>query len=466
MTAIDLPAVEDLRQRFRGETLLPGDEGYEQARRVWNGAVDRRPALIARCTGAADVVAAVRFARDHELVVSVRGGGHSIPGFSVCDGGLMIDLQPMKGIRVDPARRTATAQPGLTWAEFDRETQAFGLATTGGEVSDTGIAGLTLGGGIGWLKRKHGLTCDNLISADVVTADGHLVAASEAENADLLWGLRGGGGNFGVVTSFHYQLHPVGPVLLAGAVMHPGERAGEVLRFYRDLVAEVTDEVSLMVALVTAPPAPFVPAPLRGKRVALMAACYVGPVEDGERHLEPLRDFGPPAADLLHPMPYTVLQSMIDEANRPGLLNYTKAEWLRELSDEAVDALVEHAATVTSPMSQILLHQMGGAVTRVGRDETAFAHRDAAFSLTIPSIWASPHEDPTPHVEWARSLWQAMRPASTGGAYVNHMDGDEGEERVLQAYGPRTYERLVALKTKYDPTNFFYLNQNIKPLAA
>jgi FAD/FMN-containing dehydrogenase len=372
----------------------------------------------------------------------------------------------MKGIRVDPVGRSAIAQPGLIWADFDHETQAFGLATPGGEISDTGIAGLTLGGGIGWLSRPFGLACDNLVSADVVTADGDQVVASAEQNTDLFWGLRGGGGNFGIVTSFQYNLHPVGPMLLAGGVMYPASDAPAVLRFYRDWAAEQPEHVSTMVALITAPPAPFVPPELRGQRVISVGACHVGPIEEGQRRLQPLRTFGSPAADLIDVMPYTALQSMFDESTPPGNHNYVKSEWLNGLTDDVIDAVLDQFEQVTSPFSQILLRHLGGAVRRVPSSDTAFVYRDTEYVLTVPAIWQSPTEDAEPHKAWARAVWEATQPVSCGGGYVNHLDVDEGDDRLRHAYGPETFDRLVALKTEWDPTNFFRLNQNIRPRLA
>ena len=451
--------IEQLRGTFRGEIVQPGDPSYETARRVWNGAIDRRPAVIARCTGTADVLAAVACAQEHGLPASVRGGGHSIPGYSIVDDGLVIDCTPMKGIHVNPAAETAIAQPGLTWGEFDRETQAFGLATTGGEVSDTGIAGLTVGGGIGWLRRAHGLTSDNLLSVDLVTADGRVLHVSPDEHADLYWGVRGGGGNFGIVTLFEYRLHRVGP-LLAGMLLYPLDRAADALRHTRDFAAEASDELTITIALITAPPAPFVPEELHGQPALAVVPCYVGAVEEGERALRPLREYGPPAADLVEPTPYVVLQQLIDETYPPGRHVYVKSEWLRELDDAAIDIAVEAAGSFLGPLTQILFHQMGGAVARVPTDATPFGGRDAAYMVTVVSVWEAGDENPGGHVDWARDRWARFQPWSTGGGYINHMS-DEGEDRVRTAYGPEKYERLSALKRAYDPTNFFRLNQNI-----
>jgi FAD binding domain-containing protein/berberine-like enzyme len=456
---------DELSRDFAGELIAPGDAGYDEARRVWNGAIDRRPSLIARCTGTADVIAAVKCARANEQDVAIRGGGHSNAGHSMIDGGIVIDCSPMKGIRVDPASRTATAQPGVVWGELDRETQAFGLGVTGGEVSDTGIAGLTLGGGIGWLKRMYGLTCDNLLSVDLVTAEGELVRASENENAELYWGVRGAGHNFGVVTQFEYRLHPVGPLVLAGFILYPLDRAADVLRFTRDFCDEAPDEVTVTSAIITAPPAPFVPEALHNKPVLAVVPCYVGPVEEGERALRPLREYGPPAADLVEPTPYVTVQRFIDETYPPGRRIYIKSEWLRGLEDGAIDKAIEGAERFDTPLSQIILHQMGGALARVPDDATAFDGRDARYMATIIAVWEAPDDDREPHVTWARELWEQMKPWSTGGSYVNHMM-DEGDARVHAAYGHGKYERLLALKNMYDPTNFFRLNQNIKPTAG
>jgi hypothetical protein len=353
-------AIQAWQGHLRGPVLRSGDDGYGEARRVWNGMIDRKPALIVRCTGAADVIAAVNFAREHRLLVAVRGGGHNVAGTAVCDGGIVVDLSPMKGIRVDPVARTAWAQPGVLWGEFDHETQAFGLATPGGIVTHTGIAGLTLGGGIGWLMRKHGLTCDNLLAADVVTAAGQLLHASPQEHPDLFWGLCGGGGNFGIVTSFEYRLHPVGPQVLAGVLLHTAERAGEVLRFYRDYIAAVPDELTTIVNLRKAPPAPFLPPHLHGRPVVIIGVCYAGDIAAGERVLAPLRAFGAPLIDLIRPTAYTAHQGLFDASVPHGLRYYWKSEYLAALSDQAIDTLVAHAWQAPSPTSYTIMFQLGG----------------------------------------------------------------------------------------------------------
>jgi FAD/FMN-containing dehydrogenase len=452
--SLDDAAIQDFTASLRGEVLRPADEGYDEARKIHNGMIDRRPTLIARCTGVADVIASVKFARDQQLLVSVRGGGHSVPGFSVCDGGLMIDLSPMRGVRVDAARQTARAEGGATWGDFDHETQAFGLATTGGAVRPTGIAGLTLGGGHGFLMRKYGLTCDSLLSVDLVTAEGHLLTASADEHADLFWGLRGSGGNFGIATSFEYQLHPVGPIL-GGLLIYPLAQAKEILRRYRDLISTAPDELCAYAILGTLPD---------GTQAAVFDVCYTGPLADGERLLGPLRAAGSLLADQVGPMPYTTFQSLADNFNPPGLRNYWKSDYLAQLSDEAIDLLVEYYSSVPAPYTHVVIEHMGGAVSRVGENETAVSHRDAPHNVLILGIWGDPAQDEAVS-DWVRRLWEQLRPFSSGGVYVNYQMGDEGEDRLRGAYGPEKYERLVALKNKYDPTNLFRLNQNIRPTA-
>lgn len=458
---VDEAKVQEFKASLRGELIRPGDGGYDDARKIWNGMIDKHPALIARCTGAADVINAVNFARANKLLVAVRGGGHNVAGNAVCDGGIVIDLSRMKGIRIDPVRRTARAEPGLTWAEFDRETHAFGLAQPGGIQSTTGIAGFTVGGGFGYLSRKHGLTIDNLLSADVVTADGRLLIASAKENPDLFWGIRGGGGNFGIVTSFEFGLHPVGPMVLGGRLIYPLEKAKEVLQFYREYIAKAPDDLDTILAFVTAPKAPPIPENIQGKPVLFIIVCYTGPIEEGERIIKPLRTSCPPAIDLVGPTPYTALQKMLDAGNPPGWQNYWKSEYLKGLSDEAIDTLVDYAAKRPSPMSKVLIPHMLGAVSRVGDDETPYSHRDAPFIINIVSMWQDTTKNEE-NIKWARDLWNAVQPFATGGVYVNFLM-TEGADRVMAAYGKEKYGRLVALKNKYDPANFFSLNQNIKP---
>ena len=445
-------SVEELRKGLRGPLLQPGDAGYDAARTIDNAMIDRRPALIARCAGVADVLAAVRFARQHKVLVSVRAGGHNVAGNAVCDGGLMIDVSGMKGIHVDPGAQTVRAQAGVTWGDLDAETQAFGLATTGGVISTTGIAGLTLGGGVGWLNGRFGLACDNLISADVVTAEGQLVRASEQENADLFWGLRGGGGNFGIVTSFEFRLHQVGPTLLSGPVFHPAARARDVLRFYREFSASEPDELTTYAGLLTGPDG----APLVG-----LVPCYSGPIEQGEKVLERLRKFGPPAVDMVGAMPYVAVQRMFNDAFPPGRYNYWKSSLTPEISDQLIDTLVEHMAQVPSPHSAVMLEHYHGGYSRPAPTATAYSHRRPTYDVVIIANWASP-ADNEGNKQWARSLFAAVQPQVSKAAYVNFLDQDEGADRIRAAYGDN-YEKLVALKRKYDPTNFFKMNQNIRP---
>jgi FAD/FMN-containing dehydrogenase len=460
-TVLGDATVAELAEAVRGEVIRPGDEGYDEARAIWNGAHDRRPALILRCAGVSDVIRGVEFARSQDLLLAVRGGKHSIPGFSTCDDGMVLDLSPMQAVRVDPAAGTARAEAGVTWGVFDHETQAHGLATTGGLVSTTGVAGFTLGGGIGWLMRKHGLTCDNLLAADVVTADGRLLRASADENADLFWGLRGGGGNFGVATSFEYSVHPVGPTVTGGAIFYPGERAAEILRFYREWVKDLPDELTSLANLLTCPPAPFLPEEWHGKPLVAIIPVHCGSLEDGERAVRPLRGLGEPVADLLGPIPYVAMQSLIDPLWGPGAHSYMKAGWMGGLDDAAIDTLVRFRDQVTSPKTEIHVHHMGGAVARIPADATAFGDRGAPFLLNVlaSTFTADGYDDA---VGWAQDLYGAMAPALTGGTYVNFLS-NEGEERVRDAYGQDKYERLVALKDAYDPTNLFRLNQNIAP---
>lgn len=458
LTRHDLPT---LGERIRGAVVAPDDLDYDSVRKLWNGACDRHPAVIARCAATNDVVEAVRFAREHDLVIAVRGGGHSMAGLSSCDGGMMIDLQPMQGITVDVERRVAVAQPGLIWSTFDAATQEHGLATTGGEVSHTGIAGLTLGGGIGWLKRVHGLTCDNVIGAELVTAEGQVVRVAADEEPDLFWGLRGGGGNFGVVTELRYRLHPVG-TCLGGAVMHRLSRGRAALSFVQELAASVGDGTSLTAVIASAPPAPFIPEDLRGRPVLIIAAWHLGSVADGERALAPLRRFGPPDVDMLHPISYCELQQIVDPMVPPGFHYYVKSEMLRGLSDGVIDAAIDHGRAMTSPFSQLMLHQLGGAVARVPKDATAYPHRDSAFMLTVAGGWSADDPEPGRHVRWVRDAWTAMLGSSTGGTYVNHL-GAEGKDRVRQAYGEATYRRLARIKGRWDPDNVFRLNQNVAP---
>jgi hypothetical protein len=445
--------VRAFRAGFRGPLLSPGDGAYDETRKVWNGMIDRRPALIARCSGVADVVAAVSFARAHGLLVSVRGGGHNTPGVAVCEGGLMIDLAGMKSVRVDPAGQTARAEGGTTWGDFDRESQLFGLATTGGAISHTGIGGLTLGGGLGWLAGKYGLACDNLLSVDLVTAEGRILKASADENAELFWGLRGGGGNFGIVTSFEYRLHAVGR-LLAGPVLYPFAKAKEALALYRDFATSIPDELNTVAALMNSPD---------GDPLAAVVVCYNGSVEAGERVLRPLRTFGPPLADEVAPMPYCKVQTLFDEAFIRGRRYYFKSNFTRSISDAAIATLVEHFATAPSRLSMLYLQQLGNSANRVSATATAFSHRDALCEWGCDAVWTDPVQDGA-NIRWAREVAEAMRPFTSGSDYVNHigLEAEEGTDRIRAAFGAN-YDRLVALKNRYDPTNLFRHNQNIKP---
>jgi FAD/FMN-containing dehydrogenase len=445
---------------LRGEVVYPGDAAYDEHRQVWNGSIDRHPAVIARCAGVADVIDAVRFAREQDLVVAVRSGGHSFPGLSVCDDGMVIDLGLMKGVRVDPRNRTVRAQAGVLLGELDRETQAFGCAVPAGIVTHTGLAGLTLGGGIGWIMRKYGLTIDQLLSADVVTADGAHVVASETENPELFWGIRGGGGNFGIVTEFEFRLNPLGPEVVAGPVFWPAEDAPAVLRFYRDWIAECPDELMTIVVQRRMPALRVVPPDLVGKRIIAVAACHAGPIDDGSRVMQPLKGFGRPILDLCQPKPYVVHQAMFDPSFRHGCWYYVRSCDVAELTDDVIDVVVEHGSRITSPISSVALWQMGGAVARVPEGATAFNGRHAGFTFNINGN-SETAEGFEAERRWARDYWSALAPHHTS-VYVNFLM-EEGEERVRQAYGPEKYDRLKALKRRYDPTNVFRLNQNISP---
>ena len=440
-----------LQTRVQGELLRPGDEGYEEVRRVWNGMIDKRPALIVRCMGLADIIAAVTFAREHNVLVSVRGGGHNIAGKAVCSGGLMIDLSRMRSVQVDPFKRTARVEGGATLGDLDRQTQAFGLATTAGVVTHTGVVGLTLGGGVGRLARKYGLACDNLLAVELVTAEGQVLRASATEHADLFWGVRGGGGNFGIVAACEFRLHPIGPVVLGGTVIYSLAQARAALKFYDEFARPAPDELSADAFLLTAPD---------GERVFAISVCYIGSLAQGERVLYPLRQFGPPVADRIGPLPYTELQAAGDVFFPPGLHYYYKSHFMTEISDDAIDVLLTHFATVPSPRSLVAFQHYGGAVSRVGQAETAFSHREAQYNFIPAAVWTDPRESAT-HLSWVREVWDRMQPFSTGGVYVNNL-GEEGEDQIRAAYGA-SYERLVALKNRYDPHNLFRLNANIKP---
>jgi FAD/FMN-containing dehydrogenase len=446
-------ALQNFRSILRGPSFCPGEPGYDEARTIPNAMINRHPAVIARCAGAADVIACVRFAREHDLLTSIRGGGHSVAGKSVCEGGLMIDLSGMKGIRVEPARRTARAQAGLTLGEFDRETQAFGLATTLGTVSKTGISGLTLGAGWGHLHGIYGLALDNLISLDVVTADGRLLTASAAENEDLFWGLRGSGGNLGIVTCLEYRLHEVGPVL-GGAVCHSPDKATDLLHFFRDWADRIPDELAIQCAALTLPGA---------GRMFAVAACYHGDLAQGEKVLQPLRSFGKPVADLFAPISYIQMQTLFDPFFPPGRLTYVKSNFVHSLSDEAIDTFSTFVGKSPSLHSFApALEHWHGAATRAGVSDTAFPHRRNKFNFMAWSNWESPSESQE-NIQWTRGCWTAMKPFLISSAYGNYVS-DEGESVAREAYGPN-YDRLAALKQKYDPTNLFRMNHNIRPTA-
>jgi FAD/FMN-containing dehydrogenase len=449
--------IETLERSVNGEIVRPGGDAYDTYRRVWNGMIDKHPALIARCASVADVVASVNFAREQGLLLAVRGGGHSFAGFSTCDDGLVLDLSPMNVVEVHSARRTARAGAGATWGIFDAATHVHGLATTGGLISSTGIAGLTLVGGIGWLQRKCGLACDNLLSVQMVTASGEVVRASAEENSDLFWALRGGGGNFGVVTEFEFRLHPVSSVL-GGLMLFPLDRYVDVMRFYRDFVHDCPDELTTWLSAITAPAADFIPVDLHGKPALAVLACHCGDPQDAERTVKPLRDLGP-GVDLIEAMPYPELQKMFDEDLPYGIRCYQKAGYAAELTDRLIDVIVEHTSAMPSPTSTFDFHHMGGAVARVPDDATAFGDRRTAYCFNIVGVWDDPAADDT-NRNWARTFASSIDPFATGGVYVNFTTDADG---VRAAYSEAKYARLQALKRKYDPANFFRLNQNIAP---
>jgi FAD/FMN-containing dehydrogenase len=461
---LDNSLIESLQGRFKGEILRPSDTDYDDTRAVWNAMIDRYPALITRCKNTDDVVEAVNFARANNLLLSVRGSGHNVAGNAVCDGGLMIDLSLMKDIHVDQESGTVTAQPGVVFGEMDQVTQQYGLAVPGGIVSETGIAGLTLGGGFGWLTRKYGFTCDNLVSAEVVTADGNVLIASAIENTDLFWGIRGGGGNFGVVTSLEYQLRPVGPEVLAGLVIYPLDAAADALRFFRDFTASTPEELGALAVFRLAPPAPFIPEELHGKPVLAIVVCYVGDVDEAQGVVQPLRDFGDPIIDAIKPKSFAAHNSSLDAGQPAGLYYYWKSEYVTEIADDAIETLVAFAANMTSPNSRLAVFQLGGATQRYGEQEMAVSHRNAEYVIAVNTGWADPQETEK-QVQWTRDLWTAIRPFSSGGVYVNFLSADDGEDRVRAAYGATKFERLAQLKSKYDPQNLFKMNQNIKPVS-
>ena len=461
MTEKPFVVPEFLRSQLRGSLCYPGEPEYDQARTIWNAMVDKRPAAVIRAAGSDDVVRAVDFARDRQLLLSIRGGGHNIAGNAVCDGGLMIDLSAMKSVRIDPSNRTARVEPGVLLAEFDKEAQAFGLATPLGINSTTGVAGLTLGGGFGWVSRKLGLTVDNLLSADVVLAEGALVHASPNENEDLFWAIRGGGGNFGVVTSFEFRLHPVGPEVLAGLIVHPLSNAKQILQGYRRVAADAPDDLSCWAVMRKAPPLPFIPSEFHGKEVLILALCYVGDPAKAEAAIAPLRALGQPVAEHVGPMPFVGWQQAFDPLLTPGRRNYWKSHDFVELGDAAIELMIDYAGRLPSPECELFIAQLGGAVNRVPATSTAYPHRDVNFVMNVHTRWGDASQDRA-CIGWAREVFDRMAPHATGGVYVNFMPGDEAQRVRRGAYGPN-YERLSKLKAKYDPGNLFRQNQNITP---
>ncbi|GAA4467531.1 FAD-binding oxidoreductase [Nibrella saemangeumensis] len=449
---LDEGAIQLFKASLQGRLLRPGDEGYDKARIVWNGMIDRRPAMIARCLQTDDVLNAVAFARRYGLLVSVKGGGHNVAGNAVCEDGLMIDLSLMNNVTVDPDKQIAVAGAGALWSDLDQETQRYGLATTGGTVSHTGIAGLTLGGGLGWLMGKHGLTCDNLLSVQLVTADARVLTASKTENKDLFWAIRGGGGNFGIVTSFMFQLHPVGPEVVGGMILYPMEQAKEVLQFYRDVARRQPDALMLFAGLLTTPD---------GLPVIALLVGWFGPTGEAEDRLREVRAFGNPLADLVQAMPYSQLQGMFDAGMAHGIHRYWKSGYIRQIDDAFINTILTNVAKRTSPLAVVLFLHMKGAATRIEAGETAYGLRNDQWDFDIISQWTNPDEAPE-QIAWVRNFWNEIEPF-TQGVYVNHLDAEDGTSRIRAAYGPN-YDRLTELKAKYDPDNFFRLNNNISPL--
>ena len=456
---IDEAAIKELESGLRGELTQPDDENYDEVRAVYNAMIDRHPRFIARCVDTADVMTAVNFARDNELTLAIRGGGHNVAGLGTCDDGIVIDLSLMKGIQVDPTKRTAHVGGGCTLGDVDHATHAFGLATPGGIISTTGVAGVTLGGGVGHLTRKYGLSCDNLISVDIVTADGRFLIASADENADLFWAVRGGGGNFGVVTSFQFKLYPVSEIF-GGLVFYPVEKAGDVLRFYRDFIAEAPEDLGAFFAFQIGPPVPFIPKELQGVTMCAIAICYSGPMDKAEEIVKPIREFGPPAVEHVGAMPFPALQSAFDALLPAGLQHYWKADFVNELSDELIEVHTKHGPQVPTFQSTMHTYPINGAAHRVGDNETAFSYRDANFVHVIAAMYPDPADTPK-NVAWVKNYWSALHPHSAGGAYVNFLM-EEGQDRIKATYRGN-YDRLVEIKNKYDPTNLFHINQNIKP---
>ncbi|HCN98254.1 MAG TPA: FAD-linked oxidase [Leclercia sp.] len=453
--------IDEFKTHFQGEVLLPDDAGYDEVRQIWNAMIDRKPALIARCTSTEDVMQAIQFGRTHNLLISIRGGGHNIAGNAVCDDGLMIDLSLMKDVQVDVTTRTASVGPGCTLADFDRVVQAHGLATPLGINSTTGVAGLTLGGGFGWLSRKYGMTIDNLLSAEVITADGRQLNASESENADLFWGLRGGGGNFGVVTRFDFQLHPVGPNVLSGLIVFPFEQAKSVISQFARFTETMPEELNVWMVTRKAPPLPFLPAEVHGREMIALALCYVGDPEEGERIIAPLREFGTVLGEHVGVQPYTAWQQAFDPLLAKGARNYWKSHNFAQISDGVIDAIIEYAARLPSPHCEIFIGTIGGQTTRVAPEAMAYSSRDANYVMNVHGRWETAAEDER-CIAWAREFFARSQPFASSGAYINFLTQEE-TDRIAFAYGA-TWNRLVELKSKYDPTNLFRMNQNIKPV--
>jgi FAD/FMN-containing dehydrogenase len=461
MKTLQLTEIDEFKTQFRGEVLVPGDATYDEVRQIWNAMIDRRPAVIARCASAEDVVEAVNFGRTRGLLISIRGGGHNIAGNAVCDGGLMIDLSTMKAVQVDPDSRRATVEPGCTLGDFDAVVQAYGLTTPTGINSTTGIAGLTLGGGFGWLSRKYGMTIDNLLSAEVVTADGRQVHASETENSDLFWGLRGGGGNFGIVTRFEFRLHPVGPEVLSGLIVYPFEEAKSVLTQFARFTETMPDDLNVWSVTRKAPPLPFLPQEVHGKEIVVLALCYVGDPAEGEKLIEPLRGFGTAHGEHVGVQPFTAWQQAFDPLLTPGARNYWKSHNFAQLSEGAIDTIIEFAATLPSPQCEIFIGTIGAQTTRVAPEAMAYSCRDARYVMNVHGRWDSATDDER-CIAWARAFFAKAKPFASRGAYINFLTEEESD-RIEFAYGT-TYQRLVELKKKYDPKNLFRMNQNIKPV--
>jgi FAD/FMN-containing dehydrogenase len=458
---LDQKTLDELKTRLRGPLVLSGDPDYDEARSVWNAMIDRGPALIARCRGVADVVTCVNFAGKHDLLLSIKGGGHNIAGLAVANGGLMLDMSLMRGVWVDPGARIAHAQAGCLLGDVDRETQLHGLAAVLGFVSNTGIAGLTLGGGFGYLTRRYGWTCDNVVSMDVVTAEGRLVRANEKEERDLFWGLRGGGGNFGVATNFEYKLYPVGPEVVAGAIAWPGEKAHDVLAMYRTLAEEAPPDITWVAVLRKAPPAPWLSKDVHGKSIIALFVCHTGPIEEGEKLVAPIKAFGSPVGDVIQRRPYVSQQALLDATQPKGRRYYWKSEYLPRLEPEMLARAIEHAEGIVSPHSAIVLFALDGALNRLPENHCPAGNRETFSVLNIAGSWERAEDDQA-NIEWARAAWQDMRRFSTGGTYINFQTEDEGDERTHAAYGTN-YERLIEVKTKWDPRNLFRTNKNIAP---